>query len=111
MDGNEKADFLASTGAKERVNPTRSLTFSDFSSLRKIELSRLGRTPPWYFGRHPFKLMPWTVFSRFNEESGLFEEYPPKSHREPHRIHAERVSGGLSSSGEPHITLNNLCQF
>ncbi|GFX20649.1 hypothetical protein TNCV_4269811 [Trichonephila clavipes] len=46
----------------------------DLSSIKKIELHHLGRTPPshpWYFGRNPgglFKLMPrkcHTAFSRF----------------------------------------------
>ncbi|GFU13468.1 hypothetical protein TNCV_937771 [Trichonephila clavipes] len=51
IDGNEKADFLART-APEEESPTGSLAFSELSSLKKIELHRLGRIPPshpWYF--------------------------------------------------------------
>ncbi|GFU33189.1 hypothetical protein TNCV_4156951 [Trichonephila clavipes] len=75
MDNKEKADFLARTAAEEEVSSTGYLTFSELSSLKKIKLYHLGRTPPshpWYFGRNPggssFKLMPrkyQIVFSRF----------------------------------------------
>ncbi|GFW31034.1 adhesion G protein-coupled receptor B2 [Trichonephila clavipes] len=64
IDGNEKDDFLAKTASEEGVSPTGSITFDKLSSLKKIELHHLGRTPlshPWYFGRNPggsFKLMP-----------------------------------------------------
>ncbi|GFU73576.1 hypothetical protein TNCV_3360161 [Trichonephila clavipes] len=60
--------------AAEEVIPTGSLTFSESSSLKKIELHHIGRTPPihpWYFGKNPggsFKLMPrkyQNVFSCF----------------------------------------------
>ncbi|GFU56934.1 RNase H domain-containing protein [Trichonephila clavipes] len=77
IDGNEKADFLARTAAEEELSLTGYLTFSDLSSLKKIELDHLGRTPichPWYFGRNPggsFRLMHrkyQTVFSRFASE-------------------------------------------
>ncbi|GFT75734.1 hypothetical protein TNCV_3125341 [Trichonephila clavipes] len=56
IDGNEKADFLARNAAEEEVILTGYLTFSELSSLTKIELPHLGRTPPshpWYFGRNP----------------------------------------------------------
>ncbi|GFU64002.1 RNase H domain-containing protein [Trichonephila clavipes] len=74
IDGNEKADFLARTAAEEEVSPVGYLTFSELSSLKKIELHHLRRTSPshpWYFGRNPggsFKLMPrkyQSAFSRF----------------------------------------------
>ncbi|GFU33142.1 uncharacterized protein TNCV_4156641 [Trichonephila clavipes] len=64
IDGNEKADFLARTATEEEVSSTGYLTFSELSSLKKIELHHLGRTPShsWYFGRNPgggsFMLMP-----------------------------------------------------
>ncbi|GFX12514.1 hypothetical protein TNCV_2930051 [Trichonephila clavipes] len=62
IDSNKKTDFLARTAAEEKVRPTGYLTFQ-LSSLKKIKLHHLGRTPPshpWYFRRNPrsFKLMP-----------------------------------------------------
>ncbi|GFQ97804.1 hypothetical protein TNCT_225911 [Trichonephila clavata] len=75
MDGSEKADFLARTVDEEAVSPTGFLSFSELSSLKKIELNQLIRAPPltyhWYFGRNPggsFRRMPWkyhTTFLRF----------------------------------------------
>ncbi|GFV24025.1 hypothetical protein TNCV_293521, partial [Trichonephila clavipes] len=38
---NDEADFLASTPAEERVSPTGSLTFSELSSFKKVELNQL----------------------------------------------------------------------
>ncbi|GFX10009.1 uncharacterized protein TNCV_4101481 [Trichonephila clavipes] len=64
IDFNEKADFLPRTAAEEEVSPSGYLTFSELSSLKKIELHHFGRTPPshpWYFRRNPggsSKLMP-----------------------------------------------------
>ncbi|GFW05982.1 hypothetical protein TNCV_4477761 [Trichonephila clavipes] len=74
IDGNEKAGFLARTAAEEEESSTSSLTFSELSSLKKIELHHLRRTPPShpsYFGSDSggsFILMPrkyQTAFSRF----------------------------------------------
>ncbi|GFV14178.1 RNase H domain-containing protein [Trichonephila clavipes] len=41
IDGNEKADFLARTAAEEEVSAPGYLTFSELSSLKKIELHHL----------------------------------------------------------------------
>ncbi|GFV87914.1 hypothetical protein TNCV_781951 [Trichonephila clavipes] len=44
------------TAAEEEVSPTGYLTFSELSSLKKIELHHFGTTLPkhsWYFKRNP----------------------------------------------------------
>ncbi|GFX69169.1 hypothetical protein TNCV_3563451 [Trichonephila clavipes] len=66
--------------AEETVSSTGYLKFSELSSLKRIELHHLGRTPPshrWYLGRNAggsFKLMSrkyQTAFQRF--VSGLIK--------------------------------------
>ncbi|GFW78785.1 RNase H domain-containing protein [Trichonephila clavipes] len=55
INGKEKVDFLARTAAEEGMSPAGPLTFSELSSLKKIELNQIGKTPPshpWYFGRN-----------------------------------------------------------
>ncbi|GFW94398.1 uncharacterized protein TNCV_1433331 [Trichonephila clavipes] len=46
IDGNEKVNFIARTAVEEGVSLTGSFTFSELSSLKKIELNQLERTPP-----------------------------------------------------------------
>ncbi|GFT21885.1 RNase H domain-containing protein [Trichonephila clavipes] len=57
IEGNERADFLARTAAVEGVSPTRgNLTFSEISTISKLELNRQIKTPPihaWYFAKCP----------------------------------------------------------
>ncbi|GFV47088.1 hypothetical protein TNCV_197831 [Trichonephila clavipes] len=50
IDGNEKANFLQRTAAEEEVSPTGSITFSELSFLKKIELNQLGRNLPSHLG-------------------------------------------------------------
>ncbi|GFY00794.1 hypothetical protein TNCV_2141861 [Trichonephila clavipes] len=49
IDDNKKTDFWARTAAEERVDPIGNLTFSELSSLKKIDLNQFGRTP-WHLG-------------------------------------------------------------
>ncbi|GFT42813.1 retrovirus-related Pol polyprotein from transposon 412, partial [Trichonephila clavipes] len=52
IEGNERADFLARTAAVEGVSPRGNLTFSEISTISKLELNRQIKTPPshaWYF--------------------------------------------------------------
>ncbi|GFU20847.1 RNA-directed DNA polymerase from mobile element jockey [Trichonephila clavipes] len=54
--GNERADFLAKTAAVEGVSPRGNLTFSEISTISKLELNRQIKTPPshaWYFAKCP----------------------------------------------------------
>ncbi|GFY30131.1 probable RNA-directed DNA polymerase from transposon BS [Trichonephila clavipes] len=56
IEGNERADFLARTAAVEGVSPRGNLTFSDLSTISKLELNRPNKTPPshaWYFAKCP----------------------------------------------------------
>ncbi|GFW15110.1 hypothetical protein TNCV_172571 [Trichonephila clavipes] len=56
IEGNERADFLASTAAVEGVSPRGNLTFSEISTIPKLELNRQIKTPPshaWYFAKCP----------------------------------------------------------
>ncbi|GFV10269.1 hypothetical protein TNCV_3439551 [Trichonephila clavipes] len=46
IDGNEKANFLVRTAAEKEVSCNGYLTLIELSSLKKIELHHLGRTPP-----------------------------------------------------------------
>ncbi|GFU79145.1 hypothetical protein TNCV_2136681 [Trichonephila clavipes] len=77
IDGNEKADFLAWTVAKEGMAPTGFLMFSKLFSLKKIDLNKLGRTPPshsWRFGRSPrgsLRLMPRKYQTEFSSFSSI----------------------------------------
>ncbi|GFW73377.1 hypothetical protein TNCV_2800411 [Trichonephila clavipes] len=98
INGNEKADFLARTAVEEEVSPTGTLTFSELSSVKKIELHHFGRTPPshpWYFGRNSgssFKLMPrkyQTTLSRFEMDVNEHREIPTAI--ETHDIGSESV--------------------
>ncbi|GFT40026.1 uncharacterized protein TNCV_12581 [Trichonephila clavipes] len=102
IDGNEKADFLARAAAEEG-SPTGSLTFSELSSLKKIELHHLRRdspSHPWYFGRNPgssFKLMPrkyQTAISRFvrGQIKALTFRQDPKIFLECHLCYSELIS-------------------
>ncbi|GFX98801.1 putative RNA-directed DNA polymerase from transposon BS [Trichonephila clavipes] len=55
IEGNERADFLART-AVEGVSPRGNLTFSEISTISKLELNRQMKTPPshaWYFAKCP----------------------------------------------------------
>ncbi|GIY56394.1 hypothetical protein CDAR_62461 [Caerostris darwini] len=74
VEGNEKADSLAKSAAEGNVSPCRTLIFGQISSLAKIKMSQLSKTPPnhsWYFARKlggSFQLRPrfhQTAFSRF----------------------------------------------
>ncbi|GFS74948.1 RNase H domain-containing protein [Trichonephila clavipes] len=54
IEGNEKADFLARTAAVEGVSPRGNFTFSEISTISKLELNRQIKTPPshaWYFAK------------------------------------------------------------
>ncbi|GFV59126.1 putative RNA-directed DNA polymerase from transposon BS [Trichonephila clavipes] len=54
--GNERADFLARTAAVEGVSPRGNLTFSEISTISKLELNRQIKTPPshaWYLAKCP----------------------------------------------------------
>ncbi|GFU96725.1 RNase H domain-containing protein [Trichonephila clavipes] len=54
IEGNERADFLARTAAVEGVSPRGNLTFSEISTISKLELNRQIKTPPthaWYFAK------------------------------------------------------------
>ncbi|GFT70823.1 RNase H domain-containing protein [Trichonephila clavipes] len=56
IEGNERADFLARTAAVEGVSPRGNLTFSEISTISKLELNRQIKTPPshaWYFAKCP----------------------------------------------------------
>ncbi|GFX49121.1 RNase H domain-containing protein [Trichonephila clavipes] len=56
IEGNEIADFLARTAAVEGVSPRGNLTFSEISTISKLELNRQIKTPPshaWYFAKCP----------------------------------------------------------
>ncbi|GFW28134.1 putative RNA-directed DNA polymerase from transposon BS [Trichonephila clavipes] len=56
IEGNERADFLARTAAVEDVSPRGNLTFSEISTISKLELNRQIKTPPshaWYFAKCP----------------------------------------------------------
>ncbi|GFW40028.1 RNase H domain-containing protein [Trichonephila clavipes] len=56
IEGNENADFLARTAAVEGVSPRGNLTFSEISTISKLELNRQIKTPPshaWYFAKCP----------------------------------------------------------
>ncbi|GFU06745.1 putative RNA-directed DNA polymerase from transposon BS [Trichonephila clavipes] len=56
IEGNERADFLARTAAVEGVNPRGNLTFSEISTISKLELNRQIKTPSshaWYFAKCP----------------------------------------------------------
>ncbi|GFV03513.1 RNase H domain-containing protein [Trichonephila clavipes] len=74
IEGNERADFLARTAAVEGVSPRGNLTFSEISTISKLELNRQIKTPPShasYFAKCPgesFRLssrpLP-TTYSRF----------------------------------------------
>ncbi|GFV51991.1 hypothetical protein TNCV_1323441 [Trichonephila clavipes] len=61
---NEEADFLTKPTAEKGMSRTGSLTLSELSSRKQIDLTHLGRAPPdhpWYFGGNPgdpFKLTP-----------------------------------------------------
>ncbi|GFX73985.1 uncharacterized protein TNCV_2954681 [Trichonephila clavipes] len=46
IEGNERADFLARTAAEEGVSPRGNLTFSEISTISKLELNRQIKTPP-----------------------------------------------------------------
>ncbi|GFS59608.1 putative RNA-directed DNA polymerase from transposon BS [Trichonephila clavipes] len=52
----ERADLLARTAAVEGVSPRGNLTFSEISTISKLELNRQIKTPPshtWYFSKCP----------------------------------------------------------
>ncbi|GFY12932.1 RNase H domain-containing protein [Trichonephila clavipes] len=56
IEGNERADFLARTAAVEGVSPRGNLTFSEISTISKLDLNRQIKTPPshaWYFAKCP----------------------------------------------------------
>ncbi|GFV08877.1 probable RNA-directed DNA polymerase from transposon BS [Trichonephila clavipes] len=56
IEGNERADFLARIAAGEGVSPRGNLTFSEISTISKLELNRQIKTPPshaWYFAICP----------------------------------------------------------
>ncbi|GFV78720.1 probable RNA-directed DNA polymerase from transposon BS [Trichonephila clavipes] len=56
IEGNKRTDFLARTAAVEGVSPRGNLTFSEISTISKLELNRLIKTPPshaWYFAKCP----------------------------------------------------------
>ncbi|GFV78163.1 RNase H domain-containing protein [Trichonephila clavipes] len=56
IEGNERADFLARTAAVEGVSQRGNLTFSEISTISKLELNRQIKTPPnheWYFAKCP----------------------------------------------------------
>ncbi|GFX00545.1 RNase H domain-containing protein [Trichonephila clavipes] len=56
IEGNERVDFLARTAAVEGVSPRGNLTFSEISTISKLELNRQIKTPPshaWYFAKCP----------------------------------------------------------
>ncbi|GFV50237.1 RNase H domain-containing protein [Trichonephila clavipes] len=56
IEGNERADFLDRTAAVECVSPRGNLTFSEISTISKLELNRQIKTPPshaWYFAKCP----------------------------------------------------------
>ncbi|GFU89874.1 putative RNA-directed DNA polymerase from transposon BS [Trichonephila clavipes] len=46
IEGKERADFLARTAAVESVSPRGNLTFSEISTISKLELNRQIKTPP-----------------------------------------------------------------
>ncbi|GFV17518.1 putative RNA-directed DNA polymerase from transposon BS [Trichonephila clavipes] len=63
-EGNERADFLARTAAVEGVSPRGNLTFSEISTISKLELNRQMKTPPnhaWYFAKCPGESFPDSV--------------------------------------------------
>ncbi|GFX64610.1 putative RNA-directed DNA polymerase from transposon BS [Trichonephila clavipes] len=56
IEGNERADFLDGTAAVEGVGSRGNLTFSEISTISKLELNRKIKTPPshaWYFAKCP----------------------------------------------------------
>ncbi|GFX73757.1 RNase H domain-containing protein [Trichonephila clavipes] len=56
IEGNERADFLARTAAVEGASPRGNLTFSEISTISKLELNRQIKTPTshaWYFAKSP----------------------------------------------------------
>ncbi|GFX49413.1 RNase H domain-containing protein [Trichonephila clavipes] len=56
IEGNERADFLARTAAVEGVSPRENLSFSEISTISKMELNRQIKTPlshAWYFAKCP----------------------------------------------------------
>ncbi|GFV66400.1 uncharacterized protein TNCV_4898811 [Trichonephila clavipes] len=56
IEGNERPDFLARTAAVEGVSPRGNLTFSEISTISKLELNRQIKIPPshaWYFAKCP----------------------------------------------------------
>ncbi|GFV44155.1 RNase H domain-containing protein [Trichonephila clavipes] len=56
IEGNGRADFLARTAAVEGVSPRGNFTFSEISTISKLELNRQIKTPPshaWYFAKCP----------------------------------------------------------
>ncbi|GFV49455.1 RNase H domain-containing protein, partial [Trichonephila clavipes] len=56
IESNERADFLVRTAAVEGVSPRGNLTFSEISTISKLELNRQIKTPPshaWHFAKCP----------------------------------------------------------
>ncbi|GFX35851.1 RNase H domain-containing protein [Trichonephila clavipes] len=56
IEGKERADILARIAAVEGASPRRNLTFSEISTLSKLELNRQIKVPPsqaWYFAKCP----------------------------------------------------------
>ncbi|GFV99243.1 RNase H domain-containing protein [Trichonephila clavipes] len=54
IEGNERGDFLARTAAVEGGSPRGNLTFSEISTISKLELNRQIKTPPshaWCFAK------------------------------------------------------------
>ncbi|GFV62492.1 RNase H domain-containing protein [Trichonephila clavipes] len=54
IEGNERAGFLARTAAVKGVSPRGNLTFSEISTIYKLELNRQIKTPSspaWYFAK------------------------------------------------------------
>ncbi|GFU82290.1 RNase H domain-containing protein [Trichonephila clavipes] len=74
IEDNERADFLTRTVAVEGVSPRGNLTFSEISTISKLELNRQIKTPPshaWFFAKCPgeaFRLSsrhPQSTYSRY----------------------------------------------
>ncbi|GFV76774.1 uncharacterized protein TNCV_4729941 [Trichonephila clavipes] len=74
IEGNERATFLSRIAAVEGVSPRGNLTFSEISTISKLELNRQIKTPPshaWCFAKCPgesFRLISrplQSTYSRF----------------------------------------------
>lgn len=106
LEGNEIADSLAKSASVAALHNNTSLTFSEISSIKKMESNALWRTPPvhtWYFGVRPrwshslnISRKQQTALSRFlsGHISSLRFQQGRKLFSECHWCSAEQASPG-----------------